>query len=164
MNIRAILYFLGALLIFLTICMLLPVVVSLIYGEDDLFPLVISTAIPAILGVILFFSCRIDHELRIREGFALVTSGWLLFAIIGAIPFLISGYIPSYTDAFFETMSGFTTTGATILTDIEKLPHGLLFWRSFTHWLGGMGIILLSLAILPLLGIGGMQLYKAEVP
>jgi trk system potassium uptake protein TrkH len=144
--------------------MLLPVLVSLIYGEDDLISLLISAAIPAILGMILFFSCKIDHELRIREGFALVTSGWLLFAIIGAFPFLISGYIPSYTDAFFETMSGFTTTGATILTDIEKLPHGLLFWRSFTHWLGGMGIILLSLAILPMLGIGGMQLYKAEVP
>jgi trk system potassium uptake protein TrkH len=144
--------------------MLLPVLVSLIYGEDDLISLLISAAIPAILGMILFFSCKIDHELRIREGFALVTSGWLLFAIIGAFPFLISGYIPSYTDAFFETMSGYTTTGATILTDIEKLPHGLLFWRSFTHWLGGMGIILLSLAILPMLGIGGMQLYKAEVP
>lgn len=88
----------------------------------------------------------------------------LLFAFIGALPFKISGFIPSYTDAFFETMSGFTTTGASILTKIEALPHGLLFWRSLTHWLGGMGIILLSLAILPLLGVGGIQLFKAEVP
>lgn len=164
MNLRAILSILGALLLFLSACMLLPAIVSLIYAEDDLIPLLISAAIPAVLGSVLFFTFRIDHELRVREGFALVTLGWLLFALIGAIPFIISGYIPSYGDAFFETMSGFTTTGATILTDVEILPHGLLFWRSFTHWLGGMGIILLSLAILPLLGVGGMQLYKAEVP
>jgi trk system potassium uptake protein TrkH len=144
--------------------MLLPALVAFIYGEDDLIPLLLSAAIAAVLGTLLYFTCKIDHELRIREGFALVTSGWLLFALIGAIPFVLSEYIPSYSDAFFETMSGFTTTGATILTDIEQLPHGLLFWRSFTHWLGGMGIILLSLAILPLLGVGGMQLYKAEVP
>ena len=164
MNLRAISYMLGALLLFLSACMLIPVVVSLIYSEDDLFPLLTAAAIPAVLGGILFLAFRVDHELRVREGFALVTLGWLLFALIGAVPFVISGYIPSYSDAFFETMSGFTTTGATILTDVEILPHGLLFWRSFTHWLGGMGIILLSLAILPLLGVGGMQLYKAEVP
>jgi len=164
MNLRAILYILGSLLIFLAVCMLLPVIVSLIYGEDDFLALLLSAAFAAILGLILYFTCKVDHELRVREGFALVTLGWLLFALIGAIPFVLSGYIPSYSDAFFETMSGFTTTGATILSDIEILPHGLLFWRSFTHWLGGMGIILLSLAILPLLGVGGMQLYKAEVP
>ena len=85
-------------------------------------------------------------------------------SLFGAIPFVVHGSIPSYTDAFFETMSGFTTTGASILNDIESLPHGLLFWRSITQWLGGMGIIVLSLAILPILGIGGMQLFVAEVP
>jgi len=164
MNLKALLYLLGALLIFLAATMVLPVIVSLIYGEGDLIPLMISSAITAISGGILFITCRIKHELRIREGFALVTFAWLAFALFGSLPFYLSGYIPSFTDAFFETMSGFTTTGATILQDIEILPHGLLFWRSFTHWLGGMGIILLSLAILPLLGVGGMQLYKAEVP
>lgn len=144
--------------------MLLPILVSLIYGEDDLIPLIISAVIAAITGLLLFFTFRIQYELRIRDGFVLVTFTWVAFALLGALPFFISGYMPSYTDAFFETMSGFTTTGASILTDIEVLPHGLLFWRSFTHWLGGMGIILLSLAILPFLGVGGMQLYKAEVP
>ncbi len=144
--------------------MLLPLGVSLIYGEDDFKPIAISAIITAITGLILMLTFRVKYELRLREGFALVTLTWLVFALLGALPFYLSGYIPSYTDAFFETMSGFTTTGASILSDIEKLPHGLLFWRSFTHWLGGMGIILLSLAILPLLGVGGMQLYKAEVP
>jgi trk system potassium uptake protein TrkH len=144
--------------------MLFPIIVSLIYGEGDLIPLAISAGITAVFGIILIITCRIQYELRLREGFALVALTWICFAFLGALPFYISGYIPSYTDAFFETMSGFTTTGASILSDIELLPHGLLFWRSFTHWVGGMGIILLSLAILPLLGVGGMQLYKAEVP
>ena len=144
--------------------MLFPLIVALIYGEDDLIPLAISIGIATILGIFLLITCRTRYELRLREGFALVTLAWVSFAILGALPFYLSGYIPSYTDAFFETMSGFTTTGASILSNIEQLPHGLLFWRSFTHWVGGMGIILLSLAILPLLGVGGMQLYKAEVP
>ena len=99
-----------------------------------------------------------------REGFAVVTFGWTFFALFGALPFVFSGAIPSYLNAFFETMSGFTTTGSTILTDIEAMPHSLLLWRSLTQWLGGMGIIVLSLAILPMLGVGGMQLFKAEVP
>jgi len=163
-NIRTLLYVLGALFIFLSVTLLVPALVSVIYGEDDLIPILISAGISLVLGAILVLLFRVKVDLKIKEGFALVTLSWLSFALIGALPFYISGYIPSYTDAFFETMSGFTTTGATILTDIEVLPHGLLFWRSFTHWLGGMGIILLSLAILPLLGVGGMQLYKAEVP
>ena len=99
-----------------------------------------------------------------REGFAIVTFGWTFFALFGALPFVFSGAIPSYLNAFFETMSGFTTTGSTILTDIEAMPPSLLLWRSLTQWLGGMGIIVLSLAILPMLGVGGMQLFKAEVP
>lgn len=99
-----------------------------------------------------------------REGFAVVTFGWLTFAVFGALPYLLSGAISSPLDALFETMSGFTTTGSTILADIESLPRSILFWRSLTHWLGGMGIIVLSLAILPMLGVGGMQLFQAEVP
>jgi len=117
-----------------------------------------------VIGFLSFKLTKMDRDLRAREGFAIVTFGWTSFSLLGSMPFLITGAIPSFTDAFFETMSGFTTTGATILTDIEKLPHGLLFWRSFTHWLGGMGIIVLSLAILPFLRVGGMQLFKAEVP
>ncbi|MEM7028758.1 MAG: potassium transporter TrkG [Chloroflexota bacterium] len=106
----------------------------------------------------------LDNDVRAREGFAIVTFGWISAAFFGSLPFYISGSIPAFTDAFFETMSGFSTTGGTILNDIEALPHGLLFWRSFTHWLGGMGIIVMSLAILPFLGVGGMQLFKAEIP
>ncbi len=105
-----------------------------------------------------------DRELKTREGFAVVTFGWIFLAAFGSLPYLFTNFQISFTDAFFETMSGFTTTGATILTDVEALPHGVLFWRSLTHWLGGMGIIVMSLAILPMLGVGGMQLFKAEVP
>jgi trk system potassium uptake protein TrkH len=99
-----------------------------------------------------------------REGFLVVSLAWVSISIFGTLPFLISGTIPSFTNAFFETISGFTTTGATILTDIEVLPKGILFWRSMTHWIGGMGIIVLSITVLPFLGIGGMQLYSAEMP
>ena len=154
----------GALLIFLALTMIIPLLISFLYSEDDWRAFIISAGITGIAGVLLFYLFRKQHDLRLREGFALVTTVWLAFAFFGALPFYLSGYFPSFTDAFFETMSGFTTTGASILTDIEKLPHALLFWRSFTHWIGGMGIILLSLAILPLLGVGGMQLYRAEVP
>jgi trk system potassium uptake protein TrkH len=164
MNIRVVLYILGTLLGCLALSLLLPVFVSLFYEQEIILPFLYSAIVSALIGGILFFTCRCKDDLRIRDGFALVTFSWITFAVIGALPFYFSGYIPSYTDAFFETMSGFTTTGATILENIESLPHGLLFWRSFTHWIGGMGIILLSLAILPLLGVGGMQLYKAEVP
>ena len=99
-----------------------------------------------------------------REGFIIVSSVWVVFSFIGSLPFIIHGSIPDLTNAFFETISGFTTTGSSILNDIESLPHGLLFWRSIIQWMGGMGIIVLSLAILPILGIGGMQLFSAEVP
>ncbi len=164
MNYRPVLAILGLLLIFVGLFMIFPILFSLYYGEDDLIPLLISAAITVSVGCILYFLYRAHKEIRIKESFAIVTFGWLSASLFGALPFIISGYIPSYTDAFFETMSGFTTTGASILTNIEALPHGLLFWRSLTHWLGGMGIIVLSLAILPLLGIGGMQLFKAEIP
>jgi trk system potassium uptake protein TrkH len=163
-HIKAVLHILGTLLLFLGAALILPAIVAFIYDEGDAISFLITIAISVIMGLAVFFGAKSDQELRIKDGFLVVTFSWVLFAFIGALPFYISGYIPSYTDAFFETMSGFTTTGASILTDIEALPHGLLFWRSFTHWLGGMGIILLSLAILPLLGVGGMQLFKAEVP
>ena len=120
--------------------------------------------------VLCFFVWRITrskqggHHLRTREGFLLVTSSWIVASAVGALPFVLSGAIPSYTDAFFETMSGFTTTGASILTAIEPLPRAVLFWRSLTHWLGGMGIVVLTVAVLPFLGVGGVQLVRAESP
>jgi trk system potassium uptake protein TrkH len=103
-------------------------------------------------------------EMNKREGYIVVSFGWIFMALSGTIPYILTGVIPSFTNAFFETMSGYTTTGATILNDIEIVPKGVLFWRSTTHWIGGMGIIVLAIAILPLLGIGGMQLFAAEAP
>ncbi|MFC2130407.1 TrkH family potassium uptake protein [Bacteroidota bacterium] len=155
---------LGLLLVFLSGAMLLPIPFSLYYGDNDYRSLLISAAICLVFGSIGIIKRKKKEDLRPKEGFAVVTLGWIVFAAFGALPFVISGAIPSYTDAFFETMSGFTTTGATILKDVEVMPHGLLFWRSLTHWFGGMGIIVLSLAILPFLGVGGMQLFKAESP
>jgi trk system potassium uptake protein TrkH len=164
MQIHLIVHILGLLLIFLSATMLFPIPFSVYYGEGDYIYFVLSALITLTFGFLFYKITKIDREVRAREGFAIVTFSWIFFSLFGSIPFLLSGHIPSLTDAFFETMSGFTTTGATILVDIEKLPHGLLFWRSFTHWLGGMGIIVLSIAILPFLGVGGMQLFKAEVP
>jgi len=156
---------LSALILFLAISLIAPTLVAWYYNGADLNAFLFTVIFCFILGIVLFLLTRsYKEELRAKDGFIIVTFGWVLFSLLGAMPFYISGYIPTYTDAFFETMSGFSTTGATILKDIEILPHGLLFWRSLTHWLGGMGIILLSLAILPLLGVGGMQLFKAEVP
>ena len=164
MNFRAVFFVQGLLLVFVGIFMLFPAIFSFYYGEDDLVYLLISAGITILSGLILWFGLRFKGEIRVRDSFAIVTLGWIIASLFGALPFYLSGYIPSFTNAFFETISGFTTTGASILTDIEALPHGLLFWRSLTHWIGGMGIIVLSLAILPMLGIGGMQLYKAEIP
>ena len=115
-------------------------------------------------GLILLLTRGTRGELGTRAGFIVVTLSWIACALVGALPFYISGAIPSFTDAFFESMSGFTTTGASILTEIESLPRGILLWRSTTHWLGGMGIIVLSVAVFPLIGIGGGQLVKAEAP
>ncbi len=155
---------LGALLLFLAAVLLLPLPFSFYYNDGAWPAFVFSAIICLIGGGLMFGLSKSRAELSVREGFAVVTFGWTFFAIFGALPYLLSGAIPSPLDAFFETMSGFTTTGSTILTEIESLPKSLLFWRSLTHWLGGMGIIVLSLAILPMLGVGGMQLFKAEVP
>jgi trk system potassium uptake protein TrkH len=164
LNYRGVLRVLSALLILLGISLIAPALFAYFYREGDFNAFLITIGVAWLLGLAGFFGSRTTGELHPKDGFLIVSGSWFLFALIGALPFKISGFIPSFTDAFFETMSGFTTTGASILTNIETLPHGLLFWRSLTHWLGGMGIILLSLAILPLLGVGGMQLFKAEVP
>jgi len=164
MNLILTLRILGALLLYLGGTLLLPLPFSLYY-HDGVWPAFIYSSLTCfIIGGLLFSYCQSSKELSVREGFAVVTFGWTFFALFGALPYVFSGAIPSPLDAFFETMSGFTTTGSTILTEIELLPKSLLFWRSLTQWLGGMGIIVLSLAILPMLGVGGMQLFKAEVP
>ncbi|PLY00337.1 MAG: potassium transporter [Desulfuromonas sp.] len=164
MNIQLTLRILGALLLFLAAALLFPIPFSLYYADGAALAFIWSSSISFLVGLILFRLCQSDRELSVREGFAIVTFGWLFYAIFGALPFLLSGTIPAPLDAMFETMSGFTTTGASILTRIEGLPESILLWRSLTQWLGGMGIIVMSLAILPMLGVGGMQLFKAEVP
>ncbi len=145
--------------------MALCVPVSLIFGENDYPSFILSSGLTLLAGLSAFLPVRkAPLELGRRDGYLIVTGGWVLFSLFGTLPFLLTGSIPDFTDAFFETISGFTTTGASILNDIESMSHGILFWRSLTQWLGGMGIILLTLLILPFLGIGGMQLFSAEVP
>lgn len=165
MNFKIILNIIGFLLILTGGFMLTAIPFSLYYKSDDIFALLVSGLATCIFGFVLWFSTKKSDTSTItkRDGYIIVASGWIVMSLFGALPFVIHGAIPSYTDAFFETISGFTTTGASILSDIESVPYGLLFWRSLTQWLGGMGIIVLSLAILPILGIGGMQLYSAEV-
>ncbi len=164
-NHRIIIQILGILLLVEGLFILLSAGVALIYQEPDLHALVISAGITTAVGALAWISTRRStRDLGKREGYFIVTLAWILFSLFGSLPFVLSREIPSFTDAFFETISGFTTTGASILTDIESMSHGLLFWRSLTQWLGGMGIIVLTLAILPVLGVGGMQLFIAEVP
>ena len=167
MSVKNILYILGALLFFLGLTMLLPLLCSIYFGEGDYKALAVSMGITSLTGLLLYYLFKPsngDLTLSHREGFIIVAFGWVLAATFGSLPYMIHGVLPSFVDAFFESISGFTTTGATVITHIEGIPHGILLWRSLTQWLGGMGIIILSIAIFPLLGVGGMQLYKAELP
>ena len=171
---KILLNILGALSTILGISMIVPILISLFYGESDTYGFFISSVISILIGILLYQSTKYDKSLNNKDGFAIVTFSWILTAIIGAMPFYLSGAIPNITDAFFESMSGVTTTGASIIGNpntlpnlpngIESLPHGILFWRSFIQWIGGMGIIVFYIAILPLLGVGGVQLFKAEAP
>ena len=164
MNLRAVVRVLGFLLSVTAACLLFPALVALLYREEDAPAFLLSAALGGLLGWAAMRAGRGAPELRAREGFAVVSLGWLLVGLLGGLPPVLSGQIHSYTDGVFESVSGFTTTGATILADIESRSHATLFWRALTHWLGGMGIVVLALAILPLLGVGGMQLFRAEVP
>ncbi len=164
MKVAGVLNILGKLLLVLSLMLLTPVPFSIFYHDGVLTSFVISSGLGLLLGSVLVAIFPPDSDLGFKDGFAIVAFSWLIIALLGALPYRISGAIPSYVDAFFESMSGFTTTGSTILSDIEVLPPSMLFWRAMTHWLGGMGIIVLTLAILPFLGIGGMQLFQAEVP
>jgi len=165
LNYKIIFHFFGLLLLFNGSFMLLSALISLIYKDGVTIDLFIAGLLTLVIGAMLMTSTK-NHrkELNKRDGYIVVTFGWIVMSLSGTLPYVMTEAIPSFTDAFFETMSGYTTTGASILSDIEVIPEGVLFWRSMTHWIGGMGIIVLAIAILPLLGIGGMQLFAAEAP
>ena len=180
MNLKLVFFTLSNLLLATAIALLVPLGVSICYrsqGHGDWIVFLASSGGTALLGVILnLLTRKSDRRMNNREAFAIVSFGWIIIALVGSMPyFLYQDFLGSgidqqvsafrrFTDSYFESMSGFSTTGATILTEIEHLPHGILFWRSFTHWFGGMGILVLAVAILPLLGVGGMQLLRAEAP
>ncbi len=165
LNYKIIFHFLGLLILFNGGFMLLSSLMSLVYKDGVTFQLFLAGIVTLIVGVLaMVFTRRHKKEMNKREGYIVVAFGWLIMALSGTLPYMFTESITSFTDAFFETISGYTTTGASILNDIEAVPKGVLFWRSLTHWIGGMGIIVLAIAILPLLGIGGMQLFAAEAP
>lgn len=166
MNFRLILNIIGTVLIFLSLFMIFPICVSLIYKQSDIIQLAESLFITFVSGATLYLFTRKHkrEEIKHREAFVIVTISWVIVAFFGSIPFMLTETFHSFTNAYFEAMSGFTTTGASVLEDVEAVPKGTLFWRSLTHWMGGMGIILFALAILPFLGAGGAQLFKAEAP
>ncbi len=164
MNFRVVLRVLGMLLACEALLMIPSLAVAAYYHETDIAAFVISILITGLVGVPLTFIKTGKRCMYARDGFAIVALGWILLSFFGSFPFVISGTIPSFIDSFFETSSGFTTTGASILTHIEDLPKSILFWRSFTHWVGGMGVIVLTLAVLPSAGAGALQMMKAESP
>ena len=179
MNVRAVINVISALVVVIGLTILSAVPVSLFMGDssNDISMMVYSAIAPIVLGVLGFFTSKSDsYKLGVREGFGIVTFGWITASVVGALPYIFIENLYWY-DAFFETMSGFTTTGSsvlerglnlsdgtTLLNGIADMSRGVIYWRAMTHWLGGMGIVVLSLAILPFLGIGGQQLYNAEVP
>ncbi|MGC6432319.1 MAG: potassium transporter TrkG [Jejuia sp.] len=165
LNYKIIFHFLGLLMLFNGGFMLISALVSLLYEDGVTGRLCIAALITLFFGgLAMVFTRKHNKEMNKREGYIVVAFGWIIMALTGALPYVITGSLSSFTNAFFETMSGYTTTGASILNDIEAMPKGILFWRSLTHWIGGMGIIVLAIAILPLLGIGGMQMFAAEAP
>jgi len=161
MNYASIIYVLGTLLMVTGCSMALPLVFSLYYNEGDFAALAISALVTLAVGLPLWRGFRKHHDLNLKDGFFIAVFGWIMISAVSALPFMIHGSIPSFTDAFFEMMSGYTTSGATILTDIEVVPKGLLFWRSETHLLGGMGFLTLTIIFLPH-GMGGLRLFRAE--
>ena len=156
----------GILILFLGLTMTFPLVVGIIYTDSSVTPILWSMGMTVIIGLSVYFIFRRSpvETVTQREGIAIVALGWIAVGLFGALPFYLDGTFVTFVDAFFESVSGFTTTGSSVMTNIETVSKGLLFWRAFIQWLGGMGIIVLSIAILPFLGVGGMQLYKAEVP
>ncbi|WP_456463880.1 TrkH family potassium uptake protein [Lutibacter sp.] len=164
-NIKIIISFLGLTSMLNGVFMLIAVPFSMYHNEPAQKGILLAGLTTISVGFLLwFFNRNAPKNLQKKEGYLIVTLGWLMLTITGTLPYLFSGTIPNFTNAIFETISGYSTTGSSILTNIESMPKGILFWRSATHWIGGMGIIVLTVAILPLLGIGGMQLFMAEAP
>ena len=164
MNFKMIFKSLGKVLFIEAVCMVPSLIVSLIYRQNDTQAFLISILMLLVIGFVLQRIKPVSTDIYIRDGFAIVSLSWLMVALFGAVPFVISGAIPHYTDAFFEAVSGFTTTGATILLEVESLPRGILFWRSFTHWVGGMGVLVLMLAVLRTVKASSLSIMQAESP
>lgn len=164
MNYGTVLKVIGNLIVFEAFALVAPLGISFYYGSSDLKAIINTIIILLVVGYPLTKLKVTRQHVRTKEAIAIVTLGWFVVSAFGALPFMFSGALPSFTDAFFETVSGLTTTGATVITNIEILPEGLLFWRSFLHWIGGMGILVLALAIMPTIGVGAFQIFKAETP
>ena len=162
MNRKLILHTLGWVLIIEAICMILPLVCGIIYKEPESLTFLICSAIIALIGICFKLKPLKDKSMYAKEGLLIVALSWILMSLTGAVPFVISGVIPSYVDALFETASGFTTTGASVLSNVEALPKCMLFWRSFTHWIGGMGVLVFLVALLPIAGGNNVHLMRAE--
>ena len=162
MNSKIILNTLGWVVGFEAICMVLPLICAFIYNEPMVNIFLFCILLCIVVGLILIKIPNKNKSMYAKEGFSIVALSWIFISIFGAMPFYISGYIPNFFDALFEATSGFTTTGASILADVEILPKSLLFWRSFTHWIGGMGVLVFLVAILPLSGGSNLHLIKAE--
>jgi len=165
LNIKIIVSFLGLTSMLNGFFMLIAMPFSIYHNEPEQWGILKAGLTTITIGLTLWFLNRkAKKSLQKKEGYLIVTLGWLMLTLTGTLPYLFTGSIPNFTNAIFETISGYSTTGSSILTDIESMPKGILFWRSATHWIGGMGIIVLTVAVLPLLGIGGMQLFMAEAP
>ena len=164
MNYGIVLRVLGILLVIESGLMAPSLLISYFQGGADFYPFLISIGLTLLAGILISRSKPKDTSISAKDGLAIVALGWLAISIFGALPLFLSKATPTYIDAFFETVSGFTTTGSSIIPNVEILPKGILFWRSFTHWIGGMGILVFTIALLPALGIGGFQIYKAESP
>ena len=164
MNYSIIRYIIGWVLVLEAIFMLLPSLVALIYQEKSGVAFIVTAVICAVIGILMTAKKPQNKNYYAREGFVIVALSWIVMSLFGALPFVISGEIPSYVDALFEIVSGFTTTGASILSDVEALSHACLFWRSFSHWIGGMGVFVFLLIVLPLTGGSNMHLMRAESP
>ncbi len=163
MNYRMIARILGMVLLILAALMLLPLIAGLCYGENVLSFIITIALTAAVGGIFMCFKPK-TRDIYAREGFTAVGLSWILMSLLGALPFVISGDIPHYIDALFETVSGFTTTGSTLLTDVESMSRGCMFWRMFTHWIGGMGVLVFIMAVLPMSGEHSMHIMRAEVP
>ena len=162
-NSKMIYRIIGFLLLIETAMLLCCGAVSLFYKENDLQSFLISSAITTGVGILMLAIGKgAEKSLNRRDGYVIVSTAWIAFSLFGMLPYYIGGYIPSITDAFFETMSGFSSTGATIMNNIESMPHGILFWRAMTQWIGGLGIVFFTIAVLPIFGMGGIQVFAAE--